>query len=80
MKGRINKWLDFVDRTAWTFIVAFAGAIIVSGFDGWKEALGIAGLAALGTGAKVGVAQNVGDSGLGDAIPGRSVVEDSSSQ
>lgn len=73
--ARFNKWIDFLDRTIWTFVMSFCASLVGLGFDDWKEAVGIALLAALGTGAKVGVAQNVGDSGLGDAVPGASVIK-----
>lgn len=70
---RVNRLLDFLERVGWTAVQAGAAVLIVSGFDAeaWKVAATAAGLAAL----KVLVAQRVGDSGMGDAIPGGRVVE-----
>jgi hypothetical protein len=73
--ARINKWVDFLDRTAWTFIQTTGASLVVLGFDGWKEALAAGVLAAAGAGGKTVVAQRVGNSGVGDAVPGASVVK-----
>lgn len=75
MHNRINKWVDLLDRTAWTFLMTLFSSFIIWGFDSWKPVLAAAALAAFGTGGKTTVAQNVGDSGLGDAVPGKSVVK-----
>lgn len=67
---RVNKWLDFLERVGWTAIQAFAATALVTGFDDWTLTLKVAGTAALASSLKVIVAQNVGDRGSGDAIPG----------
>lgn len=72
---KLNKWVDLVDRTAWAFVLAFGAGLISVGFDNWRQALGIAGMTAVGALVKAGAAQNVGQSQLGDAVPGRSIVE-----
>jgi hypothetical protein len=72
---RINRWLDLLDRVLWTFVQAFAATLIVLGFDSWKDSLGAAAIAGALAALKVVAAQNVGDSKLGDGIPGASVVE-----
>lgn len=74
---RINKWVDFVDRVAWTFIMSFAGTIVVLGLDDWMQALSVAVVAALGAAVKTGAAQRIGNSGIGDAVPGASVIKNS---
>lgn len=71
----INRWVDLVDRVLWTFVQAFAAALIVLGFNNWKDSLGAAAIAGALAACKVVVAQNVGDSKLGDAVPGANVVE-----
>lgn len=68
--ARVNKYLDFLERVGWTLIQAAAGAAIVTGFDDWAMTLKIAGTAGLLAALKVVTAQQVGDNGSGDAIPG----------
>jgi hypothetical protein len=72
---RINRWIDLLDRVAWTFVQAFAATLIVLGFDNWRDSLGAAAIAGALAAVKVVAAQNVGDSKLGDGVPGASVVE-----
>jgi hypothetical protein len=64
------NYKDFIERVGWTALQAFAASALVTGFDDWALTLKIAGAAALGAALKVIVAQQVGDSGTGDAIPG----------
>jgi hypothetical protein len=74
---RINKWLDLLDRTAWTAIQTFAGvllATLLSGDTHWKLALGSAGIAAVIAACKAALGQQLGD-GAGDLIPGQEVIE-----
>lgn len=68
---RVNKWLDLLDRVGWTFLQSLVGAFVVLGWSDWKEALGIAGGAALVAAGKVLVAQRSGDDDLGAAVPGQ---------
>lgn len=72
---RVNKYLDLLDRTVWTFIQAALGALVVFGFDSWKAVLATAALAAAAAAIKAKGAQEIGDSPIGDAIPGKSVLE-----
>jgi len=72
---RINRWVDLIDRVGWTFVQAFAATLIVLGFNDWRDSLGAAAIAGALAALKVVGAQNVGDSRLGDAVPGASVVE-----
>lgn len=72
----VNKARDFIERVAWTAFQAFAATALVTGFDDWNLTLKVAGTAALAAALKVIVAQNVGDSGNGAAIPG-GIVENS---
>lgn len=67
---RVNKYLDFLERVGWTAIQAAAATALVTGFADWAMTLKITGTAALVAALKVVVAQNVGDSGGGDALPG----------
>lgn len=67
------NWRDFVERVGWTAIQALSAAgLIVLTSDGisWQEGLKFVGVAVAIAVAKVVVAQQVGDSGTGDAIPG----------
>lgn len=82
MKGvqfvKVNKFKDFIERVGWTAIQAAAAAGVTALTDPhitWGAALKIVGVAAGVAAMKVIGAQNVGDSGLGDALPGTSVVE-----
>lgn len=68
---RVNRWLDFVERVAWTAIQAGAAAALATGFDDWNLTLEIAGTAALIAALKVIVAQNTGTGDNGSAIPGQ---------
>lgn len=70
---RVNKVRDFIERVGWTFIqaAAAAGITALSSPDltwetGLKFVATAGGLAVL----KVLAAQQVGDRGSGDAIPG----------
>lgn len=67
---RVNQWKDFLERVSWTSIQAAAAAALATGFDDWSLTVKIAGAAALAAALKVIVAQQVGDRGSGDAIPG----------
>lgn len=67
---RVNKYLDFLERVGWTAIQAFAATALVTGFDDWALTGKIAGTAAVGAALKVVAAQQFGDRGSGDAIPG----------
>lgn len=75
MNVRINKWLDLIDRVAWTFIASFVGTWSAFGFDVDWDVVKAALVSAAITAAKVVVGQNVGNSPIGDVIPGASVVE-----
>lgn len=66
----VDCWKDFAERVAWTALQAFAASLLVTGLEDWRTALGIAGTAAALAACKVVVAQRVGDSGDGAAIPG----------
>jgi hypothetical protein len=72
---KFNRWVDLLDRVAWTFVQAFAATLIVLGFNNWKDSLGAAAIAGAGAALKTVVSQNVGNSPLGDGVPGASVVE-----
>jgi hypothetical protein len=71
---KFNRWVDLLDRVLWTFVQAFAATLIVLGFNNWKDSLGAAAIAGAAAALKTVVAQNVGNSNLGDAVPGASVV------
>lgn len=64
------NYKDFIERVAWTAIQAFAATALVTGFDDWALTLKVAGTAAVGAALKVIAAQQTGDRGSGDAIPG----------
>lgn len=75
---RVNQLLDFVERVGWTAIQAAAGSTIVvltTPDMTWENGAKVVGIAAAIAGLKVIAAQRVGDSGMGDAIPGGQVVE-----
>lgn len=74
---RVNRWLDFADRVGWTAVQAAGAAVItVLATDAdWQEGLLFVGVAVLLAIAKVAVAQHTGNSGLGDAVPGQTVIE-----
>ena len=77
---RVNKYIDLLDRTLWTFLVTLPSVLIVDGVWDlempWTAKLATALLSALGTASKTTVAQNTGTSGMGDAIPGKAAVEE----
>ena len=66
---QINKMKDFIERVGWTAIQAAAGAVLDLMISG-EISLRAVGYAAAIAALKVVVAQRVGDSGSGDAIPG----------
>lgn len=72
---RINKWLDFLDRVAWTAFQSLGGTLaadsIFNAELGWKEKLGIPVASAVLASIKVVIAQNRGSSELGAAVPGQ---------
>ena len=77
---RINKYVDLLDRFIWTFIQAFIGFALADALfnnldASWSEKLGVAAIAALLSAGKTVVAQNIGQSPAGDAIPGASTLE-----
>jgi len=67
---QVNRLKDFVERVAWTAVQAAAAAALATGFDDWKLTGQVAIAAALAASLKVVVAQQFGDRGSGDAIPG----------
>jgi hypothetical protein len=71
----VNKWIDLLDRVAWTAIQAFAGAMIVTGLNDWSASLGIAGIAAAIAALKTIVGQNIGKDGAGDLVPTQSIIK-----
>lgn len=75
MNVRVNKWLDFLDRVAWTAIQSLGGTLaadsIFNAELGWKEKLGIPVASAVLASIKVVVAQNRGTDDLGAAVPGQ---------
>lgn len=73
---RVNKYIDLIDRTVWTFIQCLIGAFVVWGFDDWKKILSAAGISAAAALTKAKGAQEIGGSGMGDAVPGRASVEE----
>lgn len=67
------NWRDFIERVGWTAIQALSAAglvVLTSEGISWQEGLKFVGVAVGIAVAKVVVAQQVGDSGTGDAIPG----------
>jgi hypothetical protein len=66
----VNKVKDFLERVGWTAIQAAAATALATGFDDWADTGKICGIAALIAALKVVVAQNVGESQDGAAIPG----------
>lgn len=70
---RVNKVRDFIERTGWTAIQAAAAALITALSDpqvDWNTALRFVATTAALAALKVIVAQQVGNNGSGDAIPG----------
>lgn len=72
---RINRWVDLIDRTAYAFVLSLAASFIALGWDSWRTALSIAGMTAFGAVVKTTGAQQIGDSPIGDAVPGASTLE-----
>jgi hypothetical protein len=74
MRPRVNRWLDFIDRVAWTFIVTFPAMLsadaLLNADASWQMKLLAPALASLFTSLKVVAAQNVGDNALGAGVPG----------
>lgn len=71
---KVNRWLDLLDRVGWTAVQAFVGYLVANvalgdGVD-WKKVFVAALFASLIAAGKVVLAQNVGTTGLGDAVPG----------
>ena len=64
------NYRDLIERVGWTAIQAGAAAALATGFDDWLLTAKVAGAAALAAALKVLVAQQTGDRGTGDAIPG----------
>lgn len=75
MNVKVNKWVDLADRAGWTFIQSAAASFVVLGWDGWQDVLKVAIGAAIVSIGKTSVAQRVGDSPVGDMVPGASAVE-----
>jgi hypothetical protein len=72
---KVNQVKDFAERVGWTFIQAFVGVMVLQLIkDGtnvdWKDTAYGALIAALVAAGKVIIAQQFGDRGSGDAIPG----------
>lgn len=72
---KVNRWVDLIDRVGWTFIQTLAATWIVMGANFDWDVLKAALLAAAISAAKVVIAQRVGNSPIGDAVPGASVVK-----
>ena len=76
MRPRVNRLLDFIERVGWTAVQVGAGVAIEhmtnDGQIGWGAIRNAVIIAAL----KVVVAQRaVGESGAGDLLPGKEVIE-----
>jgi propanediol dehydratase large subunit len=67
---QVNKTRDFIERVLWTAVQAAAATALATGFDDWSLTGKVSGIAALVAALKVVTAQQVGDNGSGDAIPG----------
>jgi hypothetical protein len=76
---KVNKFLDWAERTFWTFtgvlLVQFPVDSISNINLSLLHKLEIAAGSALFTTVKVLIAQHTGNSGMGDAIPGADVIE-----
>ena len=68
-----NKvWLrDMLERVVATFVMAAGGVIIYAGWNGWKEALSVGGIAALGSLLKAVAGTQVGDRDSASVLPTR---------
>jgi hypothetical protein len=67
-----NKYLDLLERTAWTAVQAFLGVMIALDITGtivWKDVLYSAGIAALIAAAKCILAFQVGDPNSAALLP-----------
>lgn len=75
----INRWVDLIDRAAWTFVEVFLGSLggisVATGGVHWSATLWSSVFATAGAVAKVMIAQRVGKSPMGDAVPGASAME-----
>ena len=72
---QVDRLKDFAERVGWTFVQAFVGVMVLQlikdGTDiDWKDTAYAALIAALIAAGKVIVAQQFGNRGSGDAIPG----------
>ncbi len=76
---RINKYVDLLDRVAWTFIQSFVGFVSVDALLNaelsWQTKLVAPAIAALLAAAKTVFGQNTGSDGTGAVVPGAQVVE-----
>lgn len=78
---RVNRVADFVERVGWTTIQAASAAALtaISSPDlTWDTGLKMVGIAAAVAALKVIVAQNIGKTPTGDAIPGGVIEPDTS--
>ncbi len=70
---KVDKLKDFIERVAWTAIQAAAATVLValtSPDMTWENGVKLVGIAAALAACKVIAAQQVGENGSGDAIPG----------
>jgi hypothetical protein len=75
---RVNRWIDFGERVAWTAIQAAGGAVItvLASDVTWEQGLVFVGITTLGAVAKVAIAQRLGKDDLGALpLPGQHVIE-----
>lgn len=70
----VHRWVDLVDRAGWTFVQAFAATLLVLGLDDWRKSLASAAVAGAIAAVKTMAGQQTGESPLGDAVPGASVL------
>jgi TRAP-type C4-dicarboxylate transport system permease large subunit len=72
---KVNKTLDLIERTFWTFLNSFLGLLTIDGLTALNistaHAIESAAVAALYTTLKTLAAQRVGANQLGAAIPGQ---------
>lgn len=71
MNVKVNRWLDLLDRVGWTFLQAFAGTMVVLGFNDWEDALKASAAAAVIAVVKVLAGQQTGSDDLGAVVPGQ---------
>lgn len=63
-------WLrDMGERVVATFVMAFGPSLIALGWDGWQTALGIGGMAALGSFVKSVAGTQVGNPESASILP-----------